>query len=125
MNAQAALKSYSNVRYNAGVQDASSHRLIQMLYDGVLERIAQAKGAMQQKNFEMKGKKVGEAISILLGLRDCLNGKQGGDIASNLDALYEYIQRALMEAHIKNNEEKLDECAELIGEISEAWRQIG
>ena len=66
MNAQAALKNYSNLRHETGVQDASSHRLILMLMDGFLERIAQAKGAMQQKNIELKGKKINDASSILL-----------------------------------------------------------
>lgn len=125
MNVNAALKSYANVQVDAGVQGASSHRLIQMLFDGLLERIAQAKGAMKQKNIETKGKKISEACSILLGLQDSLNEEQGGELAQNLNALYGYIQQTLMKAHLKNDEALLDECTGLIVEVSSAWRQIG
>ena len=67
MNASAALKSYANVHVDAGVQGANSHRLVQMLFDGLLERIAQAKGAMQQKNIELKGKNGKRSVEITFG----------------------------------------------------------
>ena len=125
MNAQAALKGYASVQVDASVQAASSHRLIQMLYDGLLERIAQAKGAMQQKNIELKGQKINDAGTILLGLRDSLDVANGGEIAENLSNLYDYVQRSLVKAHMKNDEALLDECASLIGGVADAWRQIG
>ena len=95
-----------------------------MLFDGLLERIAQARGAMQQKNIELKGKKITQAINIVMGLRDSLN-IESGDMAANLDSLYDYIQRTLMQAHVQNDEGLLDECVVLIKEISSAWREIG
>ncbi len=124
MNANAALKSYTNVHYEGQVAGASPQRLIQMLYEGVLERIAQAKGAMQQKNFELKGKKVSDAINIVMALRDSLNFEQGGEIAYNLDALYDYIARTLWQAHAKNNLKQLDEVSGLIDEVYSAWKQL-
>ena len=54
MNAQVALRGYNNVKVDAGVAGASPHGLIQMLYDGLLERMAQLKGAIEQKNIELK-----------------------------------------------------------------------
>jgi len=125
LNASAALKSYANVHVDAGVQGASSHRLIQMLFDGLLERMAQAKGAMQQKNIELKGKKINDAGSILLGLRDSLDLESGGEVAQNLADLYDYVQRGLVKAHMKNDEALLDECAVLIAQVAGAWREIG
>ncbi len=124
MNANAALKSYTNVHYEGQVAGASPQRLIQMLYEGVLERIAQAKGAMQQKNFELKGKKVSDAINIVMALRDSLNFEQGGEIAYNLDALYDYIARTLWQAHAKNSLKQLDEVSGLIDEVYSAWKQL-
>lgn len=125
MNAQTALSSYRNVQVESGIQDASSHRLIQMLFDGLLARIAQAKGAMQQKNIQLKGERISEAISIVLGLKDSLNLEQGGEVAANLQALYDYVQRTLWQANLRNDQALLDECGRLIGEVSSAWRQIG
>ncbi len=125
MNAQLAMQSYGQVQVNAGVEDASSHRLIGMLYEGVLTRIAQAKGAMQQKNIAAKGEKITEAINIVMGLREFLDVEKGGELAANLEALYDYIQRTLLQAHIKNDESKLDECRDLLMRVNGAWAEIG
>jgi flagellar protein FliS len=96
-----------------------------MLYDGLLTRIAQAKGSMLQKDMENKSSKVTEAMNIIIGLREFLDLEQGGEVAANLDALYEYVQRTLMQAHIQNDEAKFNECRDLLQPISEAWGQIG
>ncbi len=125
MNTQVALDSYSKVQYNANVEVASPHRLIDMLYEGALERIVQAKGAMQYKQTELKGKKINNAISIVGGLRENLNKDEGGDIAENLDALYVYIQTILAKAHTENDESLLEEATNLLLELRLAWKQIG
>ena len=88
MNAQVALKSYSDVKVKAGVAGASPHGLIQMLYDGLLERMSQLKGAIEQNNIELKHLKVNQATSILLGLRDALNLDKDDQLANRLDETY-------------------------------------
>lgn len=125
MNARVALNSYNSVRHQAGVEGATPHHLIQMLFDGLHERIAQAKGAILQKNYEQKSKKISAAINIVVGLRDFLDKDNGGDIAVHLDGLYEYVQRTLWQAGLKNDIAMLDECGKLMAEVSTAWRQIG
>lgn len=125
MNKQAALKSYNHVQVNAGVESASSHRLIEMMFEGLLARLAQAKGAMQQKDMELKGQKISSAISIVLGLKDSLDVEKGGEVAANLDALYDYIQRTLWQANIKNDQSLIDECGRLVSQVSSAWREMG
>ncbi len=124
VNAQVALKSYGDVKVKAAVASASPHDLIQMLFDGLLERIAQVKGAMEQKNIELKNDRVNKAISILFGLRESLDQEQGGDLSSRLDGIYDYVQRRLWQAHMKNDPAILDECTQLITEISSAWREM-
>lgn len=124
VNAQVALKGYSDIKVNAAVASATPHQLIQMLYDGLLERIAQMKGAVEQKNIELKNTKVNQAISILFGLREALDKDSAKDISNGLDNIYDYVQRRLWQAHMKNDPAILDECAKLIEEISSAWREI-
>lgn len=124
MNAQVALKKYQHVQVNAGVAGASPHGLIQMLYDGLLERIAQLKGAINQKDIELKHKKVNQAMGILLGLREALNVDESSELVNHLDGLYDYIQRQLWDAHVNNTPTLLDECTELVVEVSTAWRDI-
>ncbi len=124
MNNGAAIRGYNDISINAGVTGASAHGLIQMLFDGLLERIAQAKGGIQQKNIELKGQKINQAISIVLGLKSNLDLDNGGELAERLNHLYDYIQQTLWSAHKNNDVVLLDECVELITSISSAWRDI-
>ncbi|MGN0921472.1 MAG: flagellar export chaperone FliS [Cellvibrio sp.] len=125
MNSFSAIQRYSSVKVHSGVEAASPHRLIQMLFEGALERIAQAKGAMQQNNIARKGELIIKAINIVGGLQGSLNDNQGGDLAKSLDSLYDYIIRRLTQANRENDIEMLDECAKLLGEIKVGWDAIG
>ncbi len=125
MNSQLAVASYAQVHCSSGVEAASPHKLIDMLFDGALERIIQAKGAMEFGNIELKGAKINSAIAIVGGLRESLDSDQGGDIADNLDALYVYIQNIMMKAHLTNEVSHLEEASNLLGELQSAWKQIG
>lgn len=125
MNSYSAVQNYSSVKVHSGVETASPHRLIQMLLEGALERIAQAKGAMVQNQIARKGELIGKAVAIVGGLQGSLNDKEGGALAANLDGLYDYIIRRLTQANYENNTEYLDECGRLLGEIKTAWDAIG
>lgn len=125
MNSYSAVKSYSSVKVHTGVEDASPHRLIQMLFEGALERISQAKGAMLQNQIARKAELITKAMNIVAGLQGCLNDKEGGGLAANLDDLYDYIVRRLTEANHKNDPAMLDECGRLIAEIKAGWDAIG
>lgn len=125
MNSYSAVQNYSSVKVHSSVETASPHRLIQMLFEGALERIAQAKGAMLQNQIARKGELIGKAVAIVGGLQGSLNDKEGGALAANLDGLYDYIIRRLSQANFENNPDYLDECGRLLGEIKTAWDAIG
>ena len=120
-------RSYAVNSYRSGavaeIEEASPHRLIQMLYEGGLQRIAVAKGAIQRKEIQLKGESIGRAIAIIGGLRSSLDLSQG-EMATNLDNLYEYMERRLLEANLKNDEGILDEVSGLLREIKSAWDAI-
>lgn len=124
MNSYSAVQHYSSVKVHSSVETASPHRLIQMLFEGALERIAQAKGAMVQNQIARKGELIGKAVAIVGGLQGSLNDKEGGALAANLDGLYDYVIRRLTQANYENNPEYLDECGRLLGEIKTAWDAI-
>ena len=124
MNSYSAIQSYSSVKVQSAIETASPHRLIQMLFEGALERIAQAKGAMQQNQIARKGELIGKAVSIVGGLQGSLNDNEGGGLAANLDSLYDYIIRRLSQANYENNPGYLDECSRLLLEIKSAWDLI-
>ena len=124
MNPYQAAQRYSSLKVQSGVMDASPHRLIQMLFEGALERIAQAKGAMQQNQVARKGELIGKAVNIVGGLQGSLDDKEGGGLAANLDDLYDYVIRRLTQANYQNDPAMLDECAGLLIEIKTAWDAI-
>jgi len=106
------------------VMDASPHRLIQMLLDGAMSRILSAKASLKQKNIAKKGEQIGNAISIIEGLRASLDFKVGGELSENLDALYEYIAGILLQANIQDDVALLDEAGKLLSEIKMGWDAI-
>ncbi|HUE91238.1 flagellar export chaperone FliS [Pseudomonas sp.] len=125
MNAMAALKQYQAVNTHVQAVDASPHRLIQMLMEGGLTRIAQARGAMERQQTAMKGELIGKAIGIIGGLRAGLNLEEGGEVAANLDSLYEYMANRLLEANVQNDMAPLDEVAGLLRNVKSGWDVIG
>ncbi len=118
---QGAAKQYASVGTQTGVSEASPHRLIQMLLDGALDKIARARGAMQRNEIREKGNQITSAGSIVLALRESLDLNAGGELAANLDNLYEYMFRRLMEAHAENDMAALDEVSSLLREIKSGW----
>src|SRR3989337_2999174 len=116
MKTTGALKEYSQVGVHSGVVSAAPHRLIQMLMEGALEKIAAAKGAIARGDIPVKGAQITWAISIIDGLRMSLDMDAGGEIAENLDRLYDYMTRRLLEANLKTEPAYLDEVAKLLKE---------
>ncbi|MCJ0973340.1 flagellar export chaperone FliS [Pseudomonas sp. PS1] len=124
MNAMAAMRQYQQVGVKAQVTEADPHRLIQMLMQGGLDRIAQAKGAMERDELAEKGVLIGKALNIIGGLRGVLDKEAGGELADNLDRLYEYMSTRLFEASRHNDVSRLDEVAGLLAEIKSGWDGI-
>ena len=118
------LKAYQQVNTQTSITDADPHRLIQLLYNGALERINMAKARMQAKDFEGKGKLISKAIEIIGGLRSFLDFEKGGDLAPRLEGLYDYMERTLFEANAKNDVARLDEVARLLHAMKEGWDGI-
>ena len=124
MNAMAATRQYQTVNVNAQVTTASPQRLIQMLMEGGLTRLAQARGAMERGQTALKGELIGKSIAIIGGLREGLNLEAGGEIAANLDNLYQYMSRRLSEANITNDTAILEEVAGLLREVKSGWDAV-
>jgi len=124
LNTQGAIQNYSKVANESGVINATPHRIIQMLMAGALDRISAAKGMIGRDDIVGKGKKMADAISIINGLRGSLDHKVGGEVAENLDALYDYMSRQLMHASVNNDVDTLDEVARLLNTIKNGWDNI-
>jgi flagellar protein FliS len=123
---QYGINAYTKVGLEAGVHAASPHKLIIMLYEGVIAACHSAIGHMQNKDIEKKGAMFSKAILIIEnGLRLSLDKKAGGEIAENLDALYAYMSTRLTMANIRNKPELVHEVIKLLTELKTAWETIG
>ena len=115
---------YSQVDCYTGVTEADPHQLVQMLLDGALGKVAVAKGLIARSETAKKGEVIGQAISIVGGLRASLDLSAGGEIAANLNDLYLYIEGRLLEANMNNDVNALDEITSLLREVKSAWESI-
>lgn len=100
---------------------ATPFRLVQMLMNVALDGISNAKGSIQRKEHEARHNEINWIISVIGALRGALDFEKGGEIANNLDMLYDYMIRRLFEANIHQDTEALDEVASLLKEIKTAW----
>jgi flagellar secretion chaperone FliS len=124
MNAVSALKEYQQVNMHSGLMDASPHRLVQMLMEGALEKIALAKRSMANKEIASNGENISKAVGIIGGLKSSLNIEEGGELAENMSHLYDYMANRLVVASLRDDESILDEVASLMVEIKMGWDGI-
>ncbi len=124
--AHRAIGAYAQVGIETSVVDATPHRLIAMLFDGVRSAIHLAMAAMQRGDVLAKVRAFDKAVSIIgQGLQASLDRERGGEIAGQLDALYDYMLRRLLLASATNDVAILEEVDRLLMPLQEAWAEIG
>jgi flagellar protein FliS len=117
---------YRKTGVEIDVQSASPHRLVAMLFDGVLESIAQAHGAIVAGNIALKARALRRAVAIVdEGLKSALDAQQGGRLATDLGDLYAYITLRLTQANLHSDVQALEECKHLLQPLQQAWAEIG
>lgn len=126
MNPMRALRQYQKVNSHAQISEASPHRLIQMLLEGGLDRLAQAKGALARGDITQKCLLITKAINIITGLRQGLDAEKAEDPAyiEQLDSLYEYMNARLVQANASNDPQIIDEVAGLLITVKSGWDAI-
>ncbi len=117
---------YRQVGHQTGVASATPHRLIEMLFEGVMDALAQARGALRSGQVEVKSRALSRAARIVdEGLRAALDLRDGGELAADLHALYGYLTMRLTAANLRNDETAIDECQRLLVPLQDAWHAIG
>jgi len=119
-----ALNQYAAVSAQTSVVDVDRHKLIELLYDGAIERINTAKARILAKDFEGKNKLINKSIDILAGLRSFIDESQAKELADNLTELYAYCESRLLEANMTNDTDILDEVISHIRTVREGWAGI-
>jgi flagellar protein FliS len=127
-SAKSKLAAYQSTAVHGGVAGADPHRLVLMLMDGALERIAIARGCIERNgkgDVARKAAALSQCVSIVGELRGSLDLAAGGELATNLHNLYDYMVRRLLLANANNDAKLLAEVASLLDNVRSAWAAIG
>lgn len=126
MYAKSGIQAYAQVGVESAVLSASPHQLVVLLFDAALSAMKKAAILIEQGDIPAKGQALTKAINIIdNGLRAGLNHEAGGEVAANLDNLYEYMTRRLLQANLHNDLAAIAEVEALLVNIADAWKEIG
>lgn len=120
---QRNLKAYKVASVAADLAVADPHRVIQLMMQGLLERLAQAKGAIERHDMEAKAVAVSKAQGLLHGLQDALDMSQG-ELAEDLYRLYSYMDERIWDASLALDSAPVDEVMALMVTIKSGWDQL-
>lgn len=116
---------YSAVSLDSEVAGATPHQLISMLYDGAINAMRRAEIYFNTGNIALRGEMISRAINIIdNGLRAGLDHDVEGPIAGDLERLYDYISRSLLEASMNKSGEQLPHLISLLSDMAETWKAI-
>ncbi len=124
LSGPAAAEQYQRIDVQSNIENASPHRLIQLMMERALAKIGVARGHMERNETQRKGANISDAIDIIDGLQASLNHKADKRMSENFDALYSYMMRRLLEANLHNDVAILSEVSGLLVELKEAWDAI-
>ena len=120
-----AASAYQRINVETSMHTIDQHQLVSLLYEGVLSAIATARGALARGDVLTKCNSVSKAVRIIEeGLMTALDREAGGELAQNLEALYDYSLRRLILANAHNDDAMLAEVAHLFEPIAQGWNQI-
>jgi len=126
MYTKSGIQAYAQVGVESAVLSASPHQLVVLLFDGALSAMKKAMILIEQGDIPGKGQALSKAINIISnGLQSGINHEVGGELATNLDSLYDYMTRRLLQANLHNDINAINEVLELLNNIADAWKEIG
>ena len=115
------MQTYNSV---AAGEDLTPYQAVELLLDGALECISKALIAQQENNAAQRGEAVGTTLTIIGLLQDSLDKTLGGELAENLDALYDYMTRRLAGVAVDKTPHTLEEVQGIVLQLREGWSQI-
>lgn len=117
------LNAYKSSSLEAEMSVADPHRVIQLMFLGLQQKLAQTKGAIERKDYEVKSVAVSKAMALINGLQDSLDLSYG-KIPEDLFALYDYMKNRLLDSSRNMDTAPIDEIMGLVNTIKSAWDQI-
>ena len=114
---------YSENYLRNQIESASKEQLLIMFYDGAIRFVTRAENAIKEYNIEQRNYCINKASAVIAELSATLDHEIGGQIASDLEALYDFMNRELIKANIENSLDSLKTVKTLLTDLSETWKQ--
>lgn len=118
MSTSSKLNTYTKV----DVETASQGKLVVMLFNGAIKRAEEARRQLEKKKFESVHNNLIRSQEIISELRGSLDMRHG-EVAKNLDRLYEYFQHLLITANVKKTEAPINEALQLMTNMRDTWQE--
>lgn len=115
------MNAYVNQYQNNQILNASPEQILIMLYDGAIRFCRQAMHAMDNGDRKVQAEKISRSMAIVCEFANTLNHEVGGEIATDLDALYSFMTRELTNANVKNDRKSLVTVEDLLVGLRETW----
>jgi flagellar protein FliS len=118
------LKAYKKVDIESSIMSSGPHQIIVMMFDGALQSLAIARGAMERKDFELKSESISKFVNILSALRNSLDFDAEPEISQRFDELYVYCIDVINEVSLSLQVERFDEVIKLLKPLRNAWFEM-
>lgn len=115
---------YRSVDLEVRAASSSPYQLVLVLFDGLLDELARARGHIEGKRFQQKGQSLEKCMNILNGLNSALDYENGGETVQGLSRLYDYCIYRLSDVSVSLSLEGIDEVINLLGVVREGWEGV-
>ncbi len=112
----------ANQYRQTAVKTANRGQLLIMLYEAAIQNVKKATAALEAKDMGSKGKSIGKAHDIINELLNTLNFEIGGNIARELERLYNFMIEQLVKANIENSKDSLLAVQKILENLLGAWK---
>lgn len=112
----------ANQYKQTAITTANRGELVLMLYEGAIKNVKKATLAIDKKDIGTKGMAIGKAHDILNELLNTLDFEVGGNVARDLERLYNFMIEQLLKANLQNSKETLQSVQKILETLLEGWR---
>jgi flagellar secretion chaperone FliS len=105
------------------VLTSSRGQVLILLYEAAIQNVKKATLYLEKKDWAGKGHHILKAHDILNELVNSLDFDAGGDIARNLERLYNFMIEQLIKANIEHSKEALQTVQKLLETLLSGWRE--
>ncbi|GMM86028.1 flagellar export chaperone FliS [Pseudoalteromonas phenolica] len=118
-----SIKKFKQVKVSS-VSEMTPYEQVKLVFSNITGKLSAAKLLIERRDFENKGLLISDCITLLGALQQILDFEQGKEISTNLDSLYDYCQKLLLDANLHNDIQKIDEVLSIMTEIKSGWESI-